>query len=128
MIRLLSVFVLTAFLSNTLHAATPPCGVDDIACIRLQLLQKADEAASLAKELGLSRQHEQILNKTIEVLKSDNATLAAVIKPASDALKISQRTWYEHPGLWLSIGVFGGIMLTILAVWGVGQLRSSLAR
>ena len=123
--KLLSAFVLMAYCSNV-FAATPtiqPCPVDDIACVRRLLLQKADEAASLARELGLMKQHEDVLNKTIEVLKADNDTLAGVIKPSIDAMKATQRSWYEHPALILSIGILGGVLLTVLAVWGVSQLQ-----
>lgn len=125
----LSVFVLMVFFSNVLHAATPtiqPCPADDIACIRRSLLQKADEAASLARELGLMKQHEEVLNKTIEVLKADNATLAGVIQPSIDAMKAIQRPWVEHPAFLLSVGLLGGVLLTVLAIWGVGQLSQSL--
>lgn len=128
--KLLSVFVLTAFLSNTLYAATPtiqPCPADDISCVRRMLLQKADEAASLGRELGLMKQHEDVLKQTIETLKADNASLASIIKPTMDALKGSQRSWVEHPAFLLSVGLLGGILVVVIAVWGVGQLSQSLA-
>lgn len=129
MMRLLSAFVLMAYCSNV-YAATAPspaCGTDDIPCIRRLLLQKADEAASLARELGQSKLLVDTLSKTVEVLKADNASLAAVIKPAADALKATQLGWYERPAFLLSVGVFGGILLTVLAIWGVGYLSQSLA-
>lgn len=127
--RLLSVFVLTVFLSSTLHAATPniqPCPADDISCVRRLLLQKADEATSLARELGLAKLHVDNLTQTIEVLKADNATLAGVLQPTIDAMKAVQRPWIEHPAFLLSVGVVGGILVTVLAIWGVSQLSQSL--
>lgn len=128
MTRLLSAFVLMAYCANV-FAATPsiqPCPADDLACVRRLLLQKADEATSLARELGLVKQHEEVLNKTIEVLKADNATLHQVLQPTIDAMKAVQRPWVEHPAFLLSVGLLGGVLLTVLAIWGVGQLSQSL--
>jgi len=127
--KLLSVCVLMAFCANV-FAATPtvqPCPTDDIACVRRLLLQKADEAASLARELGLMKQHEDVLKQTIETLKADNASLAGIVKPTMDALKGSQRSWVEHPAFLLSVGLLGGVLIVVVAVWGVGQLSQALA-
>lgn len=129
MLKSLSVCVLMVYCSNAL-AATPttqPCPADDITCVRRLLLQKADEAASLARELGLMKQHEEVLKQTIETLKADNASLAGIVKPTMDALKGSQRSWVEHPAFLLSVGLLGGVLIVVVAVWGVGQLSQALA-
>lgn len=127
MIKLLSVFALLA-LSNNVLAATAPCGETDLPCLRRALLQKAEELASYARESGLLRQQVDVLSKANELLKLDNEAVRAAIQPALDAAKLSQRYWFESPSFLIPVGVVLGVVLTVLAVYGVSQLQSTFPR
>jgi sensor c-di-GMP phosphodiesterase-like protein len=129
MMKLLAALSSTVLLSSSLHAATPStqpaCSEADLPCIRRLLYDKAQEAASWAKESGLLKQQVDVLSKANELLKADNESIRGVLQPAIDATKAMQLHWYEHPGFLIPVGALLGVILAVVAVFGVAQLQRS---
>ncbi len=93
------------------------CDVDDAVCLRRELLRKADEVDHLKVELV---HKDRLLEITNQENNINSSNLAALRKDALNISKLGPR-WYESPQLWLGIGVFAGIGLTVLSGWAIGQ-------
>lgn len=128
MMKLLLICVLTASSSDRVEvlgspaaAVTRSCEVADLPCIRRLLLQKQDEVVSLAKQLGFREQQVELLQQSIKMITEQRDIAGSNAKALLESSAKLMPHWYESPILWFGVGMFGGMLLTVLAAVAVGQ-------
>lgn len=111
-------------------AVADQCAVTDLPCFQLELLDSLDTIASLNKRLVLKDREISLAQQGQDLLLQQRNLAQEALKSLSSAAASLAPHWYEHPALWLSMGIVGGILLTVLAGLAIGQaalaLRSSL--
>jgi hypothetical protein len=115
------VCAITVLSSNLCTAAADPCDQDDASCLRLKLLDAHDELASLGKILGLKDHQIRLLQEGQDLILGQRNLAQSALQSMTQAASQLKPHWYEHPILWLGIGVVLGIGLTVLAGWAIGQ-------
>lgn len=121
MLRLTSVFVLTALSSSSL-AAAPPCDESDLSCIKRTLLDKVDENQRLLRQIDNYKQLDDTSQQQIKNLQESNIALHGALKPVLDAATAAQPKFYQTAWFGLAIGIPVGIVLTLLTVLAARQL------
>jgi hypothetical protein len=87
----------------------------------LSLLNAQDEVVSLGRRLGLKDQQIKLLQAGQQLVLEQRDLAQAALQSMTAAASGMRTRWYEHPSLWLGIGVVSGVLLTVLAGLAIGQ-------
>jgi hypothetical protein len=107
-------------------SAVAPCDESDVVCLRAQLLQKATECEMLSRELDATKRLNDVLTQRDAIHAASLEAAQKTLREAASAHPSTQSLARE-PALWIGIGLFAGIGLTLLTVFAVGQTLRPVA-
>lgn len=113
LIRMLLIVCVNGALSSNSSAAGAPCDADDLPCIRRKLDLAEDDKERLKLQLEGKDKIIALSEAQLKIALEQNRSLQQAAEAALAAASKAGPKWYEHPALWVTVGLVVGTVVTV---------------